>query len=105
MGTVRRDLYSSKTASEITSEVYDVRDAESISFFIRGSPSTTTIQGSNSDARTVDITNTLTDWSNLSTVVSPSPDMIDIESGFGHVRCLRSETTEVVLQLQKRVSF
>ena len=32
--TVRRDLYSSKTASDITSETYSVKDARSITFFI-----------------------------------------------------------------------
>ena len=98
--SVRRDLYSSKTASEITSEVHSVKDARSISFFMRGSPSTTTIQGSNADGRTTDITNSLNDWSVLSTIIAPSPDMIDIESGFAYVRCLRSETTEVILQCQ-----
>ena len=105
MGTIRRELYTSKAASAITSEVYDVRDAISISFFVRGSPSTTTIQGSNANGLTTDITNTTTDWSNLSTVVGPAPDMIDIEPGFAYVRCLRSETTEVTLQVQKHVAF
>lgn len=98
--TVQRDLYSSKDASGVTSECFNVADAGSISFFIRGSPSTTTIQGSNDDGRTTDLTNTTADWSNLSTVISPSPDMIDIEAGFRWVRCLRSETTEVLLQCQ-----
>jgi len=105
MATVRRDLYTSKAASDITSEVYDVRDALSISFFISGTGSVTTIQGSNADGRTTDITNTTADWSNLSTVVSPSPDMIDIEPGFAFVRCQRSLTTSVVLQLQRNVHF
>ena len=94
---VRRDLYESKAASAITSEVFNVKDAESISFFISGSPSTTTIQGSNADGRTTDITNTTADWSDLSTVISPAPDMIDIEPGFSYVRCLRSETTSLIL--------
>lgn len=98
--TVRRDLYSSKAASDITSETYSVKDANSISFFISGTGSITTIQGSNADGNTTDITNTTADWSNLSTIISPSPDMIDIEPGFAYVRCLRSLTTSVILQLQ-----
>jgi hypothetical protein len=100
---VRRDLYTSKTASDITSETFFVGDARAISFFIRGSPSTTTIQGSNADGRSNDITNTTDDWSDLSTVLDPSPDMIDIEPGFEYVRLLRSETTEVILKLQQMV--
>ena len=98
--TVQRDLYESKAASAITSEVYRVADADEITLFVRGSPSTTTIQGTNADGRTTDITNTTTDWSDLSTIVSPSPDMIDIEPGFNYLRCQRSETTEVVLHAQ-----
>jgi len=98
--TVRRDLYTTKAASTITSETYYVGDARSISIEIIGSPSTTTIQGTNQDGRTVDITNTTTDWSDLSVVVGPAPDMIDIEAGFAYLRCLRSETTKVWLNLQ-----
>lgn len=98
--TVRRDLYTTKAASAITSETYYVGDGRSISIEIIGSPSTTTIQGSNQDGRTVDITNTTADWSDLSVVVAPAPDMIDIEAGFAYIRCLRSETTSVWLNLQ-----
>lgn len=97
MAFFRRDLYSSKTASEITSEVYNIRDAVEVTLFLRGSPSTTTVQGSNADSLNVDITNTTTDWSDLTAVISPSPDMINIEPGFGHIRLTRSETTEAIL--------
>ena len=95
--TVRRDLYSSQAASGVTSEVYWVGDAISISMFLRGSPSTTSIQGSNADGRTGVIAET--SWSDLTVIINPSPDMIDIESGFGWLRGLRSETTEMTLQL------
>ena len=98
--TTRRDLYTSKAASGITSEVFSVADARSISIFISGSPSTTTIQGSNANGVTTDITNTTADWSNLSTVISPGPDLIDIEPGFYFIRALRSETTSVILETQ-----
>lgn len=99
--SVRRDLYASKAASAITSEVFWVGDAEAISVFARGSPSTTTIQGSNAEGRTSAIGET--SWSVLSTILSPSPDMIDIESGFRWFRALRSETTELVIELQNKV--
>ena len=96
----RRDLYASKAASDITSEIYNVMDAESISLFISGSPSTTTIQGSNADGRSSGITNSTADWSDLSVILSPSPDMIDIEPGFRWIRAQRSETTSVVLNVR-----
>ena len=98
MATFRRDLYASKAASGVTSETYRVIDAIELTLFLRGSPSTTTVQGSNADGRTVAISNTTTDWSNLTVVISPSPgDMLNIEPGFQYLRCLRSETTEAVL--------
>ena len=97
MGTFRRDLYSSKGASDVTSEVYNVQDAAELTLFLRGSPSTTTIQGSNADGRIVDITNTTNDWSDLTVITGPSPDMLNIEPGFAYIRLLRSETTEAVL--------
>ena len=97
MAHFRRDLYASKTASGITSETYQIWDAVEVTLFLRGSPSTTTVQGSNADGANVDITNTTTDWSDLTSVISPSPDMLNIEPGFGYIRLLRSETTETVL--------
>jgi len=98
--TARRDLYGSKAASDITSEVFRVADALAISIFVSGSPSTTTIQGSNADGRTTDIRNTTTDWSDLSAIVSPGPDLVDIATGFGYLRALRSETSSVILHAQ-----
>ena len=103
--TVRRDLYTSKLASGFTSETYRVADAEKISLFISGSPSTTTVQGSNADGLSSDITNTLVDWSHLSTILDPGTTytMIDIEPGFNYLRCIRSETTSVLLQARMAV--
>ena len=100
---VRRDLYTSKSAnsvSGITSEVYPVYDAHSISLFLRGSPSTTTVQISNAIGSTVAIPET--SWSVATVNLSPAPDMVDIEPGFRWMRCLRSETTEVVLNIRNR---
>lgn len=92
---LRRSVYTSKGASEITSEVLWTGDANELTVFLRGSPSTTTIQASNADGR--DTTIAETSWSVLTTVISPSPDMLNIEPGFRWFRCLRSETTEVVV--------
>lgn len=96
----RRDLYTSKTASEITSEIVYAGDAWTVSLFLRGSPSTTTLQLSNADGTTSAIPET--SWSNATTVINPEPDMLDIQAGFRWLRCLRSETTEAVIHLVQR---
>lgn len=98
--SVLRDLYSSKTASEITSEVYWIGDAETFSLFLRGSPSTTTVQGSLADGRAAAIAEA--SWSNLTTVLSPSPDLVDVTPFSGWMRLLRSETTEATLRLRNK---
>lgn len=100
--SVTRDLYSSKAASGFTSETYNVADADEVTLFLRGSPSTTTVQGTNADGRETDLTNTLTDWSVLTVVVAPGPDLLNIEPGFQYIRCIRSETTEVRLSAKMR---
>ena len=97
MSTARRNLYTGLDASAVTSEIYFAGDAASVSLFLRGSPSTTTIQLSNATGFQSAIAEA--DWSNATTVVSPSPDMLDIQSGFRWIRCLRSETTEATLNL------
>ena len=97
MSTARRDLYIDIAASGITSEIYFTGDAATVSLFLRGSPSTTTIQLSNATGFQSSIAET--EWSNATTVVSPAPDMLDIQSGFRWIRCLRSETTETTLNL------
>jgi len=100
MFTVQRDLYNSPAASDVTSEVYWVGDAWSVSLFLRGSPSTTTVQLSNAEGRSAAIAEN--SWSAATTVISPSPDMLDIATGFRWIRCLRSETTEARLSLVQR---
>ncbi len=91
-----RDLYSSKTASEVTSETYWVGDAHAITLQVVGSPSTTTIQGSNDNGRDVAITN----WQTIDTLTST--DIYYVDPGFRWIRALRSETTALKLALQNR---
>lgn len=99
--TVRRDLYNSKTASEITSETVWVGDFNEMTLYIEGSASTTTVQGSNADGR--DSAIPAASWSLLTRVITPGPDMLNIEPGFRWLRALRSETTAVVLAGKVRV--
>lgn len=96
--TQNRDLYSSKTVSEITSEVYFIGDADKVSLEVRGSPSTTSIQASNSGGLFEAIPENA--WSTMTTVIGTGVDMLDIESGPRWLRTLRSETTEVLLALR-----
>lgn len=96
----RRNLYDSIADSEVTSETYYCGDAWTVSLFLRGSPSTTTVQLSNADGATSAIAET--SWSNATTVISPAPDMLDIQAGFRWIRLQRSETTEAVLHLVQR---
>ena len=87
-----RDIYSSKTASEITSETIGVADIdENISVQLVGSPSTTTLQGSNDSG----VEAVPTNWSTISTVIGAQ--LITVEPGFRWLRALRSETTNVVV--------
>jgi len=93
--TAYRSLYTSAAASAITSEVYWAGDFQELTVFLRGSPSTTTVMASNADGFGSAIPET--SWSVLSTVISPSPDLINIEPGWRWIRCQRSETTEVIV--------
>lgn len=97
----RRDLYASKTASEVTSEVYWIGDAREITLFFRGSPSTTTVQISTDDGRTAALPEN--GWSNATVIISPGPDHIDVEPGPRWLRFLRSETTEATLNVRNMV--
>ena len=99
--TQRRDLYSSKTTSEITSETYWIGDADTVSLFVRGSPSTTSLQLSNAEGRAAAIGET--EWSTVTTILGTGADMLDVEGGSRWLRCLRSETTEVTLATQTRL--
>ena len=91
--TAQRDLYASKTASDVTSEVFWVGDARELTLQILGSPSTTTVQGSNGDGRVAALSED--SWSDISAVIGAN--MVDVEPGFRWLRCLRSETTQVLL--------
>ena len=95
MYSFNRSLYTTKAASAITSELYRVQDAKELTLFVRGSPSTTTVQGSNAVGAFSAIPET--SWSVLTTIVSSATNLLNIEPGFQWIRCLRSETTEVIL--------
>lgn len=100
--SVSRDLYGSKAESAITSEVYWVGDADEIDLFLRGSPSTTTVQATLADGRRSAIAEN--SWSALTTVTAHSglTALLDIDPFAGWLRCQRSETTEVRLSLDQR---
>jgi hypothetical protein len=87
-----RDLYTSKTASEITSETYSVEGFhDGFTLQLIGSPSTTTIQGSNDTGHF----STIVNWSTLTTVLSAG--LINITPGFGWLRLQRSETSNAII--------
>jgi len=95
--TARRDLYSGK-GSDVTSQVYWVGDAKSISLFLDGG-SVQTVDGSNDDGRTSAIAER--SWSTLTTL-TPDATMLDIEPGFRWIRVLRSGSTgTAILELQQ----
>lgn len=88
----RRDLYSSVVASGITSETYNIEGFhDGFTLDIVGSPSTTTVRGSNDDGRTAAITN----WSTLTTIIGAG--VVNITPGFGWIQLQRSETTNAVI--------
>jgi hypothetical protein len=98
----RRDLYASKTASDVTSETYWIGDARSISLWLEGSATTSEVQVSNDDGRIAVIAENT--WSTLSTVIGTGSDMLDIEPGPRWLRVLRSGTSSAVLNLQQLVT-
>lgn len=88
----QRELYTSIAASAVTSETYNIQGFhDGFTMQILGSPSTTTIRGSNDEGYTAAITN----WSTLTTVVGPG--IVNITPGFRWLQCERSETTGVVI--------
>jgi len=94
---IRRDLYEAK-GSDVTSEVYWVGDARSISMWLDAS--VITVQGTNQEGRdsAIDEDN----WSLLTTLTDPDKEMLDIEPGFRWLRTLRSGSTgTAVLSLQQ----
>ena len=85
-----RDLYNTISSGSTISETYAVASARALTIQIVGSPSTTTIQGSNDNGSTAAITN----WSTITTV---GAGLYDIEEGFRWLRCIRSETTNAII--------
>ena len=89
--SVSRDLYTSKAASAVTSEIYNTQGfQDTFTLQIIGSPSTTTVQGSNDDGREAEPTN----WS---TITAVGAGIFGIEPGFRWLRCQRSETTNAFI--------
>ena len=89
---VQKDLYASVAASGVTSEVYNVAGFhDGFTLQMIGSPSTTTVRGSNDDGYTATITN----WSTLTTVIGAG--MVNVTPGFRWLQMQRSETTNVII--------
>lgn len=85
-----KDLYASAAASDITSEVYNVEGFhDGFTLQIVGSPSTTTVRGSNADGRSAAIEH----WSTLTTIIGAG--MFNITPGFRWLQCQRSGSTHV----------
>lgn len=101
----RTELYAGAADSDVTSSVQWLGDAENISLFLRGSPSTTTVQLSNASgghkANVGDVTIPETSWSNETVITSPAPDLLSVTAGARWLRTLRSETTEAALNWQR----
>ena len=94
--TTLRELYTSKSASEVTSETYWVGDAFALSMQFVGAGSNTSIQGSNADGRDAAIAEA--SWSHITVV---GPGIYDVEPGFRWMRCLRSLTTAANMAIQQ----
>lgn len=89
---ISRDLFNSVGASAVTSEVYAIAGFhDGFTLQIVGSPSTTTVQGSND--RGYDAT--LTNWSTLTTVIGAG--LVNITPGFNWLRMQRSETSNAII--------
>lgn len=92
-----RNLYESKSASDITSETYRVGDfQDNFTLQFIGSPSTTTIRGSNDEGRAETVTN----WSTITCVIGAG--LAGVTPGFRWLQCQRSETTAVQIGGWKR---
>lgn len=92
----RADLYDGVASSGVTSNVEWIGDFDDISLFLRGSPSTTSIQLSNASGMGSSAIPE-TSWSDETQITSPSPDLLSVTAGARWIRTIRSETTEAVL--------
>lgn len=89
---IQRDLYGTIAASGITSETYNVQGFhDAFTLQVIGSPSTTTVRGSNDEGYSAAVTN----WSTLTTVIGAK--MVAVDPGFRWLQCQRSETTNVLI--------
>lgn len=96
--TLRRDLFTSKTSSEITSETMWVGDARQISLMLDGS--TQTVLGCNQEGRTASLSDNTLNWSTLTRLVA-NRTLMDIEPGFRWLRVQRSGSSgTAILNLQ-----
>lgn len=94
--SISRDLYDSIAASGITSETYAVASIQdAFTLQVVGSPSTTTVRGSNDSL-------VPTNWSTLTTVIGAG--LVAVEPGFRWLQCQRSETTNVIISGWQRSS-
>lgn len=91
------DMYSGLAASIITSNTFWVGDANTLSLQLLGSPSTTSMQGSNADGRSEAISSA--SWSHITVV---GAGIYSITPGFRWTRLIRSETTNAFLELQQQ---
>lgn len=97
----RTDMYAGLSSSDLTSNELWIGDADDITVFLRGSPSSTTIQISNAsgghEAQGGPVQIPETSWSAETQIVDPGPDVLSITAGARWLRSIRSETTEAVL--------
>lgn len=90
--SISRDLFNSVGASAVTSEVYGIQGFhDGFTLQVVGSPSTTTVQGSNDYGYNAAITN----WSTLTTLYGAT--VVNIEPGFNWLRMQRSETSNAII--------
>ena len=95
MYTTVRQLYSSKGASDVTSEVVWVGDADYLSLHLP-TASTTTVQGSNDDGRSSAIAN----WTDLQTLTTAG--VYTIDPGVRWLRVLSTKTDAILALTVKR---
>lgn len=90
---VTRDLFAAAASAATNSEVYNVQGMDNITLQLLGSPSTTTIIGSNDSGYASAIA--AASWSTLTTVIGVG--IVAIDPGFNWIRCVRSETTNAII--------
>jgi len=97
MFPVFRDLYATISSASTQSESYWVGDADTFSMQIIGSPSTTSLQGSNMDGRASSLTEA--NWSHITVV---GQGIYTVSPGVRWIRFLRSETSNAFIALRNK---